>query len=204
MNRGDLERPRVKHNVGVTERSLAHPPLHRPLPAEGNQQGDVGVWAEPLMGILLSLLAGLFALWLSLTIRGSMGLSKIARELLPLLSSRIATAAILGIMVCVIGLPLILPWFAAFLAAYIFIPRKSVLWTSWACAASGALAGILAFWIDAVVFCLFTSGSLYSLNVPLLKFASIPAAVLGGAICLTAAVGRRLFTGGSYPAGSRP
>jgi hypothetical protein len=53
--------------------------------------------------------------------------------------------------------------------------------------------------IDAVVYSQFTGGSLFSLNVPILKLASIPAAVLGGAICFAAAAGARVFKAVSSP-----
>jgi Na+/glutamate symporter len=52
----------------------------------------------------------------------------------------------------------------------------------------GVFVGIVALWIDALVFTLLGPGSSISFNVPLLTSASIPAAVLGGTICFAAAL----------------
>ncbi|MGA8660478.1 MAG: hypothetical protein WB586_30550 [Chthoniobacterales bacterium] len=150
-------------------------------------------YLRQIAGAALCFLDGLFALWLSLTIIGLIELGKVGAELLSSLGVRISLAAELALVFCLVAFPLILPWFAAFLPAYLFIPAKFVLWKWWVCTLSGMLAGVLALWIDALVLSLFTQGTLSSINVPLLVSASIPAAILGGGICFTAATGAKFF-----------
>jgi hypothetical protein len=158
-----------------------------------------GASAKQIAGAILCFLAGLVALWLSLTIEGLVGLGHAHTELLASPSVRISIASGLALVFCVLAIPLIVPWFVAFLPAYLFIPRKSIFWKWWVCTLSGVVARILALWIDALVYSLLTYGRLFSINVPLLKSASIPAAVLGGTICFTAAIGARFFNAASYP-----
>ena len=152
-----------------------------------------------MAGAILCFLVGLLALLLSLTIEGLVGLNHAHTELLSSPSVRISIASGLALVFCVLALPLIVPWFVGFLAAYFFIGRKSIFWKWWVCALSGVVVGVLALWIDAVVYSLLTNGQSFSINVPLLKSASIPAAVFGGAICLTAAIGARFFKAESSP-----
>jgi len=154
--------------------------------------------AKQITGATLSFLAGLAALWLSLTIAGLVGLGHAHTELLASPSVRISIASVLALVICVLAIPLIVPWLVAFLPAYLFIPRKSILWKWWVCTLAGVIVGVLALWIDALVYSLLTDGPSFSINVPLLKSASIPAAVLGGAICFTAAIGARIFKAVSH------
>ena len=91
-------------------------------------------------------------------------------------------------MICIISSPLFVPWFAVFVAVYLLLPRKSFLWKWRLCTIVGSLFGIVALWTDALVWSLLAPGPSISLNVPLLISASIPAAVLGGTICLAAAM----------------
>lgn len=144
--------------------------------------------ADRTVRLMVALLAGLFSLWLSLTILGLLGLESIGHQLLSSLGLRLVVASGLGLIICVIGFPLFAPWFVAFVPVYLFIPRNSVLWRWWLCTLAGALAGIVALWTDALVCSLFSPGPSLLLNVPLLLSASIPAAVLGSAICFTAAI----------------
>ncbi|MFZ0503975.1 MAG: hypothetical protein WAM44_09700, partial [Chthoniobacterales bacterium] len=58
---------------------------------------------------------------------------------------------------------------------------------------AGVLIGIAALWLDAVICCMITSALWFSLNVPLLTTASIPAAVAGGITCLAGVVTTRLL-----------
>jgi hypothetical protein len=119
---------------------------------------------------------------------GLIGLNNIGQQVISSLSLRIVTASGLALMVCIIGAPLFVPWFVVFVPAYLLIPRKSFLWKRWLCTVVGSLVGIIALWIDALVFTLLGPGSSISFNVPLLTLASIPAAVLGGTICFAAAL----------------
>ena len=163
------------------------------VPTDAPQSDPDSTYAKSMMGIMVSFLFGFFTLWLSLTILGVIGLGDADRALSASISSRIIIASALALIFCIVGLPLILPWFVAFLPAYFFIPVKSVLWKSWVCTLSGVLVGVLALWFDALVYSLFTAGPSSSLNIPLLQSASIPAAVLGGTVCFAAAIGRRAF-----------
>ena len=162
-------------------------------PASGTQTATDDTFAKQLVGVTISLLIALFALWLCLAILSLMGLENFDREFLPSLTMRMAVASALALILCIDGLPLIVPWFIAFLPAYFLIPGKSVLWKTWVCTLSGVLVGIFALWIDAVVYSWSKGGPMSSLNISLLESASIPAAVLGGATCLAAAASRRLF-----------
>jgi hypothetical protein len=126
------------------------------------------------------------------------GLRDVEREFLPSLALRITVASALALTFCLVGLPLILPWLAIFLPAYFFIPSRCILWKPWVCTISGVLVGILALWTDASVYSLLAGGALSSLNISLLKLASIPAAVLGGAVCCAAAAGKAVFKAVSY------
>jgi hypothetical protein len=151
-------------------------------------QSKVNACAKQTRSIAVALLAGIFSLWLSLTIPGVIGLNGINRGFLSSLSLRILIASDLALMACIIGFPLFAPWLVAFVPAYLFIPRNCILWKWWLCTVAGALIGIVALWADALVCSFLTPGPSFSLNVPLLMSASMPAAVLGGAICFTASV----------------
>jgi hypothetical protein len=157
------------------------------------------VSAKQMAGAIFSFLVGLLVLLLSLTIEGLVGLNHAHMELMSSHGVKIGIAAGLALVFCVLALPLVVPWFVGFLTAYLFIPRKSMLWKWWVCTLSGLVVGILAIWIDAVVYSLFSNSQSFSINVPLLKSASIPAAVFGGAICFTAAIGARFFKAESSP-----
>ena len=159
----------------------------RPVPASGSKVDTDSKLTNQLAGVTTSLVTGFFALWLSLTILGSIGLRSIDNQFLHSLGLRIAIASGLALGVCIIALPFILPWFLAFLPAYFLIPRRSVFRKLWVCTVSGVIVGILALWIDAVVYCLSTGEPVSSLNISLLRMASIPAAALGAAICFSAA-----------------
>ena len=165
----------------------------RSVSAPSTQTDTNNTFVKVVLGATVSLLNGLFALWLSLTILSLIGLTSANGEFLPWLSLRIAVASVLALILCVDGLPLIFPWCMAFVPAYFFIPSKSVLWKTWICTVSGVVVGILAVWVDAIVYTWFTDGLMSSLNISLLKSASIPAAILGGATCFAAAAGRRFF-----------
>ena len=167
------------------------------IPTDASKSDPDSTYAKSMTGIIVSFLFGFFTLWLSLTILGVIGLGDADRALSASISMRIAIASALALIFCIVGLPLILPWFVAFLPAYFFIPVKSVLWKSWVCTLSGVLVGVLALWLDALVYTLFNAGPSSSLNIPLLRSASIPAAVLGGAVCCAAAIGRRVFKAAS-------
>jgi hypothetical protein len=197
------------------ERAMVRPGSHlwpnrgslpdtRFVSASGNQTDTNDIITEQFMGVTVSLLTGLFALWVSLTILSLIGLRNVDGGFLASLNVRITVASALALTLCFVGLPLIIPWLVAFFPAYFLIPSKSVLWKPWVCTFSGILVGVLALWIDAVVYSQFTGGSLSLLNVPVLKLASIPAAVLGGAICFAAAAGARVFKAvlSSIPAAS--
>jgi hypothetical protein len=147
-----------------------------------------GTWADQALRLVVALLAGILSLWVFLTILGVIGLNNIGQQVISSLSLRIVTASVLALMVCIIGAPLFVPWFVVFVPAYLLIPRKSFLWKRWLCAVVGSLVGIIALWIDALVFTLLGPGSSISFNIPLLTSASIPAAVLGGTICFAAAL----------------
>ena len=146
-----------------------------------------------MMGIMVSFLFGFFTLWLSLTILGVIGLGDADRALSASISARIIIASALALIFCIVGLPLILPWFVAFLPAYFFIPVKSVLWKSWVCTLSGVLVGVLALWFDALVYYFVYCRSFVLAEHSALESASIPTAVLGGAVCFAAAIARRVF-----------
>jgi hypothetical protein len=137
--------------------------------------------------LMVDFLAGLFAVWFSLTVLGLIGLNAIPQQGLSL-SLRILVSSGLALMVCIISSPLFIPWFVVFVVAYLLIPRKSILLNWWLSTIEGSLFGILALWTDALVWSLLTPGPSISLNLPLLIAASIPAAVLGGTICLAAAL----------------
>lgn len=154
-------------------------------------------YLRQIAGAALCFLDGLFALWLSLTILGLIRLGNVGTALLSSLGVRISLAGELAVVFCFVAVPLILPWLAAFFPAYLFIPTKSVLWKWWICTLSGMLVGILALWMDALVLSFFTRGAVFSINVPLLISASIPAGILGGAICFTAAIGAKFFKAAS-------
>src|SRR5271165_4826688 len=162
------------------------------VPTDAPRSDPYSTYAKSMTGIMVSFLFGFFTLWLSLTIQGVIGLGDADRALSASISSRIIIASALALIFCIVGLPLILPWFVAFLPAYFLIPVKSVFWKSWVCTLSGVLVGVLALWFDALVYSLLTAGPSSSLNIPLLKSASIPAAVLGGAVCFAAAIARRM------------
>jgi hypothetical protein len=147
-----------------------------------------GTWEDQALRLVVDFLAGIFSLWVFLTIFGVIGLNNIGQQVISSLGLRIVAASGLALMVCIIGTPLFVPWFVVFVPAYLLIPRNSFLWKRWLCTVVGSLVGIIALWIDALVFTLLGPGSSISLNVPLLTSASIPAAVLGGAICFAAAL----------------
>jgi len=86
-------------------------------PASGTQTATDNIFAKQLVGVTISFLIGLFALWLSLTILSLMGLENVDREFLPSLSSRMPVASALAVMLCIHGFPLIVPWFVSFLPA---------------------------------------------------------------------------------------
>lgn len=146
-----------------------------------------------IAGVIFSFVAGLLALWLSLAILGFIGLGKADTGLFASPGLRMSIASLLALVFGFVALPLILPWLVAFLPAYLFIPRKSIFWNWWVCSLAGILLGIVALWTDVLLCSLLASGPLFSINVPLLESASIPAAVLGGAICFTAAISAKFF-----------
>jgi hypothetical protein len=76
---------------------------------------------------------------------GLIGLKNVDGEFLPSLSLRVIIASTIALTFCLVGLPLILPWFVAFLPAYCFIPKKSILWQPWICTIAGILGGISPF-----------------------------------------------------------
>jgi len=164
-----------------------HRPEPRSFPVSETKADTYSKLTNQLAGMTTSLIVGLFALWLSLTILGTIGLRNVDSEVLHSLGLRIAIASAIALGVCIIALPFILPWFLAFLPAYFLIPGSSVLRNWWAWPVVGVLVGIAALWVDAVVYCLSTGAPVSSLNIALLRLASIPAAVLGGAFCFTAA-----------------
>jgi len=143
--------------------------------------------ANQIVGVTSALVIGLFALWVSLTILGSIGLGNLDNEALHSLSLRIVIASGIAMVLCIVALPFYLPWVLAFFAAYFFIPSRSALWKPLACPIAGVLVGMLALWTDAMIYTLSTGESVSSLNISLLEVATIPAAVLGGAICFAAA-----------------
>jgi hypothetical protein len=154
---------------------------------------DVKIGEKRVIGATLSFLAGLFALWVTLTVQGLIDLDRAGGGSIVPLGSRISFAAELAVMLCVIALPLILPWFVAFAAFYFLTPRTSILWRWFVCTLAGMFMGVLALWIDALIISLFTAEPSLSLNLPLLKLASIPASAMGGTACLVAALTVRFF-----------
>jgi hypothetical protein len=93
-------------------------------PASGTQTATDNIFAKQLVGVTISFLIGLFALWLSLTILSLMGLENVDREFLPSLSLRMAVASALAVMLCTHGLPLIVPWFIVFFTGFFFYPEQ--------------------------------------------------------------------------------
>jgi hypothetical protein len=148
-------------------------------------------WLEPLFGSILALFTSLFALWLCLTVFGFIGLRGALFLQSPSLS--IGLAASLAIIFCMVGLPLVLPWLLAFVATEFFLPKKSFFWKWWVRTPLGMIAGVLALWIDAFAYSLLSSGTLSQINVPLLQLASLPAAIMAGAACLSGKVGAKCF-----------
>jgi hypothetical protein len=147
------------------------------------------IWPETLFGGILALFVGLFVLWLHLTVVGFIHLRWANPLLLQSPGLTIGIASWIAVILCGDGLPLILPWFLAFLISQFFLPTNSILWKWWIRTSLGMVTGVLALWIDALVYSLIGSGTLSGLNVPLLRSASLPAAILAGAICCSAAAG---------------
>ena len=147
-----------------------------------------GTPADRTLRLVADLLAGVFCLWVSLTILGVIGLNNIGQQVISSLSLKIAVSSGLALIVCIIGSPLFVPWFLVFAPAYFLIPKKSFLWKWWMCTVVGSLVGVAALWIDALVCSVLASGPSISINVPLVIAGSIPAGILGGAICFAAAV----------------
>jgi hypothetical protein len=144
--------------------------------------------ADRALRLVEDFLAGILSLWIFLTILGVIGLNNIGQQVISSLSLKIVAASSVALMVCIISAPLFVPWFVVFVSAYLLVPRKSFLWNCWPCTLMGSLVGIVALWIDALLYTLLGPGSSISLNIPLLTLASVPAAVLGGTICFAAAV----------------
>jgi hypothetical protein len=158
----------------------------RSLSAPGEVGGESD-YGDQSLRLTVDFLAGLFALWFSLTVLGLIGLNDLQHQALSL-SLRIVVSSALALMICLISSPLFVPWFAVFVAAYLLLPRRSLLGKWWLCTIVGSVFGIVALWTDALVWSLLTPRPSISLNFPLLIAASIPAAVLGGTICLSAAM----------------
>ncbi len=177
-------------------------PINRFAPASGSSIYSCSTFRVQLLWAMVSLLTGLIALWLTLTILSLIGLWNVDSAFPPSASARIADACALALALCIIGFPLFAPWLLAFLPAYCLVPSNTLLWKPWICTVSGILVGVLALWIDAVFYDEFTGGPLSSLNFPLLVLASIPAAVLGGAIGFAAAEGKRVLKRGFDKAGA--
>ena len=74
-------------------------------------------YAKQLSGVTLSLLIGLFALWLTLTIQGFVGLANLDGQMLFSPATKGIIAAALALMIIVAGFPLLLPWLFAFFAS---------------------------------------------------------------------------------------
>ncbi len=163
---------------GITNRSRWGAPKHA---------GRRSAYGDRTLRLIVDFLAGLFALWFILTVLGLIGLSDIQDQTLSL-SLRIIVASTLALTICIIGSPLFVPWFAVFVAAYLLLPRKTLRREWWLSTIVGSVLGIVALWIDALVWSLLAPGPSISLNFPLLIAASIPAAVMGGTICLAAAM----------------
>ena len=154
---------------------------------------DLASYTKQLSGATLSLLTGLFALWLTLTIQGFVGLANLDGQMLFSPATKGIIAAALALMIIVAGFPLLLPWLFAFFAFDILAPA-SIVWSKWLlCAVAGILIGVAALWLDAVVCSIVTAGPWSSLNVSLLSLTSIPAAVVGGATCLAGAATAKLL-----------
>jgi hypothetical protein len=125
MKTASLRRPMARFGPHH-ERNLVNLPKNRFVaPASGTQTATDDTFAKQLVGVTISLLIGLFALWLCLAILGLMGLENFDREFLPSLTMRMAVASALALILCIDGLPLIVPWFIAFLPAY-FLSRASL------------------------------------------------------------------------------
>lgn len=166
---------------GITNRRLWGAPTY------AGRTGRESTYGELALRLIVDILAGLFALWLSLTVLGLIGLSNIHHQVLSV-SLKIIAASALALMICIIGSPLFVPWFAVFVAVYLLLSRDGFPWKWQLCTIVGSLFGIVALWTDAFVGSLLTPRPSISLNFPLLISASIPAAVLGGTICLAAAI----------------
>jgi hypothetical protein len=162
-------------------------PLNEPRPAR------VNLYTRELLSAVLSLLAGLFALWLCLTIQGIMGLTGFDAFLAMSMAEKGIIAAAIALMITVAGFPLMLPWVLAFIAFDIFAPPKVVLSKWLLCPLPGALIGIAALWLDAVISCVVTGEPWTSLNVPLLSVASLPAAIAGAVTCFAGAATARVL-----------
>lgn len=161
-------------------------------PKNSHATSNLTLYTKQLQGATLAFLTGLFALWLTLTIQGIIGLGGVAQIPFSPTSTAIIAAA-LALMITVAGFPLMLPWILVFFAFEIFAP-PNVVFSKWPlCTLAGVLIGIAALWLDAVICCMITSEVWFSLNVPLLTAASIPAAVAGGITCLAGVATTRLL-----------
>jgi hypothetical protein len=101
---------------------------------------------------------------------------------------KILIASALALVFCILALPLVLPWFILSSLFYFLTPRESILRQWWVCTPLGVVGGVLAVWAEALLCSVFATGTSFSMNVPLLQMASIPAGVTGGVLCLTASL----------------
>jgi len=156
-------------------------------------------WLEPLFEGTLAIFVGLFVLWLYLTVVGFIRLHGAATPLLQSTGLTIGIASWMALTICGVGLPLMLPWFLAFLASEFFLPKDTIFWKWWVRTPLGMAAGVFALWIDALVYSLLASGTSLAVNVSLLRTASVPAAIMAGATCFSAAAGAKCFKAPALP-----
>jgi hypothetical protein len=176
----------------MNTRMFAHQSASDGVNSQSGASAD-DFWLKLLCGAILSLLAGLSVLWLYLTIIGFRRLGGIADAFLQLPGITLVLASWLAVVLCIVGIPLMLPWFIVLSTIEFFLPRRSVLWRWWILTPLGMAAGIIALWSDAIAYSLLSSGSLHNINIPLLEYASAPAAILAGTACLTAALSASWF-----------
>jgi hypothetical protein len=163
-------------------------PSEQSVTADREEIKREGRCADRVLRLVVDLLAGVFCLWVALTILGVIGLNNIGQQVISSLSLKIVVSSGLALIVCIVSSPLFVPWFLVFAPAYFLIPKESFLWKWWMCTGFGFLIGVAALWIDALLYSILAYGPSISINVPLVMAGSIPAGVLGAAICFAAAV----------------
>jgi hypothetical protein len=170
MKAANLDKTAIRHGLQFWSK-VVQPRETRMTQADENRTANRHPLAEQLSaakGALVSVLAGLLALLFSLAIMSLVGLGNVEREFLPSLSTRIAAACVLALTLSVVAASFIAPWLVAFLAIYLLVPSKSLLWRPWISTVLGVWIGVLALTVDALFYSEFTGGSFSELNIWLL------------------------------------